>query len=263
MPSSTRTCDLAGRPDRARPGIPAVSEGTFVIDCFPASALRYRDDHTIVAIDVIRATTLAVTAVATGRRCLLAADLADAEALRDGLGDALLAGELGGNMPFGFDMNNSPADLAARDDIGRPLVMLSTSGTELMLAAGGSVHGAYAVCLRNVTAVATYLVGRHQRVAIIGAGSRREFRDEDQLGCAWLARRLAEAGYRSVDATTSEVVQRWADLPVTAIEGSHSVAFLRRTDQMRDFEFTIGHVDDLDTVCAIRGNELYAVRPPA
>jgi hypothetical protein len=35
-----------------------------VIDCFPASVARYVDDHAIVAVDVIRATTVAVTAVA-------------------------------------------------------------------------------------------------------------------------------------------------------------------------------------------------------
>lgn len=239
-----------------------MSDATVVIDCFPASVLRYRDDHTIVAIDVIRATTLAVSAVATGRRCLLAADLVDAEALRDGLGNALLAGELGGTMPFGFDMNNSPADLVARDDIDRPLVMLSTSGTELMLAAGGSTLGAYAVCLRNVTAAARHLIGRHRRIAIIGAGSRGEFRDEDQMGCAWLAERLIEAGYRTEDEATDEIVERWAGAPATAIEGSNSVAYLRQTDQMRDYEFTIGHVDDLDLVCAIDGIELRPITIP-
>jgi phosphosulfolactate phosphohydrolase-like enzyme len=94
---------------------------TVVIDCFPASAARYGGECAIVAVDVIRATTLAITAVSTGRRCLVAASLEDAVALRDRLGNALLVGELGGNMPHGFDMNNSPADLVARDDIECPV----------------------------------------------------------------------------------------------------------------------------------------------
>jgi 2-phosphosulfolactate phosphatase len=233
-----------------------LSDSTVVIDCFPASAARYRDDHAIVAVDVIRATTLGITAVATGRRCLVAADLEDAAALRDALGDAVLAGELGGNMPYGFDMNNSPADLVARSDIERPLVMLSTSGTELMLAASGSAEGAYAACFRNITAVARHLIGRHQRVALIGAGSRGEFREEDQMGCAWLADALLRAGYRAEGEATSQFVERWRGVPATAIESGNSVAYLRRTDQMRDYEFTIGHLDDLDLVCAIEGNEL-------
>ena len=209
-----------------------------------------------MAVDVIRATTLAVTAVATGRRCLVAANLEDALRLRAAAGDALLAGELGGTMPFGFDMNNSPTDLVARDDVDRPIVMLSTSGTELMLAAARSVDGAYAVCLRNVSATAAYLIGRHPRVAVIGAGSRGEFRDEDQLACAWLADRLLRAGYTAEDPATEDIVARWVGLPATSIEGSNSVAYLERTGQLADYDFTVEHLDDVDLVCSIDGNEV-------
>ncbi len=236
-----------------------LNQPSVVIDCFPDSADRYRESHTIVAVDVIRATTLAVTAVATGRRCLVATDLEDAAALRDRVGDAILAGELGGFMPYGFDMNNSPTDLMAREDVERPLVMLSTSGTELMLAAGQSAHGAYAACLRNLTAMSRHLIGRHERIAVIGAGSRGEFREEDQLGCARIADALLVAGYRAEDESTCQVIERWRGAPVTAIEISNSVAYLRRTDQIRDYEFTIGRIDDLDLVCAIEGNEVQRV----
>jgi 2-phosphosulfolactate phosphatase len=238
------------------------TDASVIIDCFPSSADRYRDDHAIVAIDVIRATTLAVTAIVTGRRCLVAANLEDAFAIRAGLGDAILAGELGGSMPYGFEMNNSPADLAARTDIGRPLVMLSTSGTETMLGAARSTEGGYVACLRNVTAVARFLVGRHRRVAAIGAGSRGEFREEDQLACAWLAAILLDAGYRAEDEATREVVARWRGAPATAFESGSSVTYLRRTNQLRDFEFIVAHVDDLDVVCAMRDNELVAVTAP-
>lgn len=172
------------------------------------------------------------------------------------LGGALLAGELGGNMPFGFDMNNSPTDMVARDDVDRPVVMLSTSGTELMLAAAQSVHGAYAVCLRNLSATASHLVGRHTRVAVIGAGSRGEFRDEDQLACAWLADRLLRAGYAAEDPATEAIAARWVGLPVTSIEDSNSVAYLRRTGQLADYDFTIEHLDDVSFVCTIDGNEV-------
>lgn len=229
---------------------------TVTIDCFPASAERYRDDHAIVAIDVIRATTVAVTAVAGGRRCLVAANLDDAIALRERIGNAILAGELGGHMPFGFEMNNSPADLVGRDDVDRPLIMLSTSGTETMLGAAGSTQGAYVACLRNVTAVARFLIGRHRHVAVIGAGSRGEFREEDQMACAWLADILLGDGYRAADTATQALAERWRGALPATLEGGHSVAYLRRTNQMRDFEFIAAHVDDLDLVCTIEGNEV-------
>ena len=38
-----------------------------VIDCFPSSVAKYRTGYTVVAIDVIRATTTAITAVLSGR----------------------------------------------------------------------------------------------------------------------------------------------------------------------------------------------------
>jgi 2-phosphosulfolactate phosphatase len=236
-----------------------LNDPTVAIDCFPSSAARYRGGHAIVAVDVIRATTLAVTAVAAGRRCLVAASLEDAVALRDRLGNALLAGELGGTTPSGFDMNNSPSDLVARDDVERPLVMLSSSGTELMLAASRSTRDAYVACFRNLTAVARHLIGRHQRVALIGAGSRGEFREEDQMGCSWIADMLLRAGYRAEDSATAEVIERWRGVPATAIEAANSVAYLRRTDQLRDFAFTLDHIDDLDLVCSIEGNEIRRV----
>ena len=42
---------------------------SFLIDSLPESAANHRSGSAVVAVDVIRATTLAVTAVALGRRC--------------------------------------------------------------------------------------------------------------------------------------------------------------------------------------------------
>lgn len=232
------------------------------IDCFPSSVARYIDDYAIAAVDVIRATTMAVTAVAGGRRCLAAADIDDAFALRDRLG-ALLAGEIRGEMPEGFDMNNSPADLSARGDIDRPLVMLSTSGTSLMLDASRSAHGAYIACFRNFAATARHLARRSGRVALIGAGSRGEFREEDQMCCAWIADLLVNEGFRPESAKTTQIIERWRGAPAAACETGNSVAYLRRSNQLHDFEFITAHVDDLDMVCSIDGNEVRVATEPA
>src|SRR5438445_8586428 len=104
-----------------------------VIDCFPESAARYRHGYAVVAIDVIRTTTVAISAAESGWRCFVVATPDAAHSLRRALGDGILAGELGGAMPEGFDMNNSPVELAARTDHHRPLILLSSSGTQLIL----------------------------------------------------------------------------------------------------------------------------------
>jgi 2-phosphosulfolactate phosphatase len=227
-----------------------------VIDCFPSSAARYTRDHAIVAVDVIRATTLAVTAVAAGRRCFVAADLAGAFSLREGLGGAILAGELKGDMPDGFDLNNSPSDLDLRTDTEVPVVTLSTSGTRLMLEAARSRHGAYAACFRNYSATARHLATHQGPVAVIGAGSRSEFREEDQMCCAWIAGQLVEAGFQPADQGTADIIERWRGAPASACDAGASVGYLRRTGQLRDRDFILGHVDDLQTICGLDGNEI-------
>lgn len=92
-------------------------------------------------------------------------------------------------------MNNSPADLDGRTDIDRALIMVSSPGAPLMIEAGRLSGGADVACLRNFSAIASDLIDDHRRVAIIGAGSRGEFREEDQLCCVWIGRLLLNAGY--------------------------------------------------------------------
>lgn len=232
--------------------------GTVVIDFLPASAQRYRDSHAIVAIDVIRATTTLATAAAAGRRCYAAPSVDAAVARAARLEAPLLVGEVGGNMPFGFDVTNSPAAMAARSDIERPMVLVSSSGTQLIHNARGC-EALYIACFRNFRAVARYLCGRHRRIAVLGAGTRGEFREEDQLCCAWIAALLLSAGYAPEDRTTRELAARWKDAPAEACRASNSIAYLIRTGQLGDLDFVLSHVNDLNAVFACDNDEVVPV----
>lgn len=228
---------------------------TVVIDCFPESLPNYRNGYAIVAVDVIRATTTAVTGIALGRRCFPAPTLEAAVPLAARLPNPLLVGELGGSMPYGFDMNNSPADLEARTDIHRPMLLLSTSGTRLIC---GAVEGQamYVACLRNYRAQIAYLAAHHSAVAIIGAGSRGEFREEDQQGCAWIAAGLLAAGYEPQNERTVAIVEQWRNMPVDTIMDGASAEYLRETGQSRDLEFILTHIDDLNEVYRCERSEV-------
>ena len=232
--------------------------GSVVIDYLPESVKQYCSGYAVVGVDVIRATTTAVTAVALGRRCYPVPTMEAAVPLAARLHEPLLVGELGGNMPFGFDITNSPAEIAARADHWRPMILLSSSGTQLLQNATES-EGAYLACLRNTSATIRFLIGRHRRVAVIGAGSRGEFREEDQYCCALVASGLAEAGYEPEGQQTVEVIERWKGKPKEAWFGSNSVEYLRRSNQMLDFEFIIGHIDDLDSAFALRHGEVVQI----
>lgn len=213
----------------------------------------------LVVIDVLRATTTAVTALALGRRCLPVPTLEAAWAVAHSLQRPLLAGELGGETPLGFELDNSPAALVSRRDPERPMVLLSSSGTGLLDRAR-SARGAviYAGCLRNARALADHLQRHHQRVALLGAPTRGEFRPEDRLCCARIAARLVEAGFSARDPATLADLARWAEAETGAIVESQSARWLYATGRQADLDFVLGHVDDLELLPRLDGGELTA-----
>jgi 2-phosphosulfolactate phosphatase len=234
------------------------SERLVTISCFHGQVNGFvapgRD--AIVAVDVIRSTTTAMTAVALGRRCIPVPSLEAAARAEAMLDRPLMAGELGGDMPDGFEITNSPAAIAKREDVSRPMVLLSSSGTRLMCAARGNV---YLGCLRNHTALVDYLADHHEHVWIIGAGTRGEFREEDMLCCAWIAAALVDRGYVVKNAETQGIIDTWADRPVDAVLDGKSAEYLRATSQWEDLYFVLEHLDDIDCVAHRVGGEIARV----
>lgn len=218
-----------------------------MIDCFAEGAREYDPDYALVAIDVIRATTTAITGVALGRQCYPVPSLEAARKLASMLAHPLLAGELEGDLPPGFEINNSPSELAQRSDIKRPMVLLSTSGTRL-ICSYGATRPIYVACLRNYSAQAAHLVRAHQQVALIGAGSRGEFREEDILCCARLAACLLQAGYEPQNKRTRSIIEQWSQAPLSALVSGPSARYLCQSGQERDLDFVLSHIDDLSGV---------------
>ena len=88
---------------------------TVSICCFADGSYEYASDRALVAVDVIRATTTAVTAISNGWECHLAPTLQAAFDTASRLPNALLTGEQAGETPAGFELTNSPAQsLVAR-----------------------------------------------------------------------------------------------------------------------------------------------------
>ncbi|THJ19416.1 MAG: 2-phosphosulfolactate phosphatase [Nitrospira sp. CG24E] len=232
-----------------------IMKGAVIIDSFPESAARYREGYAIVAIDVIRATTTATTAVSLGRKVYPAQTTDEAFRIASTLKEPLLVGELGGNMPVGFDLTNSPAQMAKRGDVHRPMVLVSSSGTQLMLNAAGA-EAVYIACFRNLSAVVRHLAGRHARIAVLGAGTRNQFRREDQMACAWIAERLVESGYVPETEMTSLYISRWSGMSPEAVRSGRSAAYLKQSGQEVDLEYVLSHFDDLDLVPSLINGRL-------
>jgi 2-phosphosulfolactate phosphatase len=125
----------------------------------------------IAVVDVLRATTMVATLLHHGASAVIAAaEEALARALAAERG-ALLAGEVGGLPPPGFDLGNSPASLDRAFVAGREVVLFTTNGTRALCAV--AEHG------RTVAAAAVNLgpcarwLARFERVLVVCAGEAR------------------------------------------------------------------------------------------
>lgn len=231
-----------------------MSSRTFVIDSIPESAAKYRQTHAIVAIDVFRATTVIVTALAGGHPIYPVATVSEALASADRLNDALLVGEQAGIKPAGFALNNSPAAVAQLADL-RPIVLLTSAGTQLLAQARGA-SSIYVACLRNLSATAKQLAVSHPRVALIGAGTRGLPRAEDQLACARIAELLLGSGYQADNSNTAAELETWRGVAVEELRTGPSADYLRDTKQTEDLEFVLSHVDDVDAAAVFNGQQV-------
>ena len=233
-----------------------MSDKTVAIRCFATGFQEHFKDRALVAIDVIRATTTTLTAISLGYQCHVAPTLDAALDTANKLKDPVLAGELGGEMPPGFEITNSPHEVAVLSRMDRPIVLLSSTGSRLMHEISYSAS-AYVACFRNYKATIRHLAHNHAGVVLIGAGTRGEFREEDQMCCAWIADGLSQCGFAAEDRFTEQLVSRWRAAPRSGFLMSHSVDYLKRTGQLRDLDFILSHFDDLDIVCRLHSGKSY------
>jgi 2-phosphosulfolactate phosphatase len=154
-----------------------------------------------VVVDVLRATTTATQALASGYRRVLCVDSLE-RALRMRARGRLLAGEQHGKMPPGFDLGNSPAEVAR--DSAEELVLATTNGAPTIVAAARQSRLVLLACLLNLDAVRAQLAGAD--VQIVCAGSYGQVALED----VYVAGRLAAglAGEHTDAALAAEAVAR-------------------------------------------------------
>jgi 2-phosphosulfolactate phosphatase len=142
------------------------------------------EGRTAVVIDVIRATSCMVEAMANGARTIFPTVSAEnAIKLASDLGreDTLLCGERKGVMIEGFDLGNSPSEFTIEVVEGKQLVMSTTNGTRAFLAVE-SAERVLAASFLNISAVAQALSDVSDLV-VVCAGRANRFSLDDAL-CA-------------------------------------------------------------------------------
>jgi 2-phosphosulfolactate phosphatase len=149
-----------------------------------------------VVVDVLRATTTIIHALAAGCRDVRpCAEIEEARRLAGGMraGRVLLAGERGGRPLEGFDLGNSPGEFTAARCRDSTIVLTTSNGTRALLRAAAAERVLVAGFV-NCSAVCEQ-VGRDPRpVHVVCAGDGGEVALEDTLLAGALVEFLAEAG---------------------------------------------------------------------
>jgi 2-phosphosulfolactate phosphatase len=194
---------------------------------FPTEALR--GAH-VVAIDVLRATTTIATALANGADGVvpvLGSDDALAVARRLGRDRALLCGERDSVLIAGFDLDNSPASYRREAVEGKTLVLTTTNGTRLLVAAAERCEHVLVGSLLNLAAVAEAVrASGAEEAAVLCAGLHGELVLDD----AYCAGRIAEAlgGEPEDSAKAAILLARGFESHEAGLGASRSAGNLRR-----------------------------------
>lgn len=196
---------------------------------FTPSDVRRAD--VAVVIDVLRATSTATQALASGYRSVLCVPgLDDALALR--APGRVLAGERDCVMPAGFQMGNSP--LEALRVSGEELVLATTNGTPTILAAAHHAQEVLVGCLLNLDAVLDALAWADD-VQVICSGAHGAVALEDVYVAGRICERLD--GSRSGAAQIAEAVARAYPSALDALVASEHAARLQAAGLSHDIPF--------------------------
>src|SRR5690554_3052027 len=145
---------------------------------------------TVVVIDVLRASSTILTALANGcPEVIPVAEPKEAFALAEKYGrdQVLLGGEREARKIRGFDLGNSPDEYGKEVVAGKKLIFTTTNGAKAFLEAGGAAEILVGAFL-NISRVCSYLKKKKREIFLFCAGRKGRLALED-LFCAGIDRK--------------------------------------------------------------------------
>ena len=188
----------------------------------PAEMTGIELPERVVVIDVVRATSTIVEALANGAKAVLPVATAD-DAVRMaqnvGRDSVLLCGERKALPIEGFDLGNAPPEFTREEVEGKSLVMTTTNGTRAFLAVAerragavaGDGAGILAGSFLNLSAVIERLAGSGASAAILCAGKEGRFALEDAVCAGALVRGLLDGGSEAETNDAATAARELAD----------------------------------------------------
>jgi 2-phosphosulfolactate phosphatase len=161
-----------------------------------------------LVIDVIRASSTICQALSAGyERVFCVAEVEEARALRDALGEGVLGGERNAVRIPGFDLGNSPREYV--EPAGETLILSTTNGTRAVVAAAQRCDRVFVASLLNLSAVVEAARAVGEDVVVVCAGVQGTLALDD----AFVAGRIVELlGWERTDAAeaATRLVSTWS-----------------------------------------------------
>ena len=145
---------------------------------------------TTVVIDVLRATSVIITALYNGADWVLpVSQVEDAWMYKEKFSDSILGGERDALKIQGFDTGNSPLEYTREKVQNRGIILTTTNGTQALNNTNGAVEVLLAAFI-NLSSLVEYLSESKDPVHILCSGTQGEFSADDFLCAGGIISRL-------------------------------------------------------------------------
>ncbi|MGL5350323.1 2-phosphosulfolactate phosphatase [Cetobacterium sp.] len=195
----------------------------------------------IVVIDVLRATSVMVTAFKNGAQSIFPFENIDDTKQAYYLNNnGLLAGERKGLKIEGFHFGNSPLDFTPEKIDGKNIFMTTSNGTRAIKNAKG-YDNLYIASYLNLSAVANILLKDEKDTVILCAGTDDEFSLDDALCAGMIVNKISEQiKIQTNDATLSlQILANLSNNIKTTLENSKHYSYLKSIGYENDLEYCI------------------------
>ena len=195
----------------------------------------------IVVIDVLRATSVMVTAFKNGTQSIFPFENIDDTKQAYYLNNnGLLAGERKGLKIEGFHFGNSPLDFTPEKIDRKNIFMTTSNGTRAIKNAKG-YDNLYIASYLNLSAVANILLKDEKDTVILCAGTDDEFSLDDALCAGMIVNKISEQiKIQTNDATLSlQILANLSKNIKTTLENSKHYSYLKSIGYENDLEYCI------------------------
>lgn len=158
----------------------------------------HNDEHQVVVLDILRATTAMTTAIYKGVKGIIpVAEIEDLKRFKEN--GYLIASEREGIKVDFADFGNSPFTFIENDLTGKTIAYSTTNGTIAIEKVAESSSQVLIGAYTNISILCDYLIEKNQAVVLLCSGWKGKFSLEDAIIAGAYCEKLIESGHFSTE----------------------------------------------------------------